>query len=158
VLRRGIMVDATTDIGRIKNVQWHCHWCSSPKVGGDWENARPYMTENCEAFIFGRTDWEYVTNTFVYPCKLGYRLIQTKNGAMNGQLCGIGADEEQRCMVVEGIQPMGLLIANGQFVAFKKSDPIAVVLNPICTGSARLVKCSIWRPSVQNVVSQIPLA
>ena len=26
VLRRGIFVDSTTDIGRIENVQWHCHW------------------------------------------------------------------------------------------------------------------------------------
>jgi len=152
-LRRGILVDTTTDIGRIENVQLHCHWWSSPKLGGDWEKVRSYMTENCEAFTFGRTDWEYVTNTFVYPCKIGYHFIQTKNGAMNGQLCGIGADEAQRCIVVDAIQPMGLLITNGQLVAFKGDDPIAVVINPTCTGSVRLVNCAFWGPSVQNVVS-----
>ncbi len=29
VLRRGIFVDACTDIGRIENVQFHCHWWSA---------------------------------------------------------------------------------------------------------------------------------
>jgi len=36
---------------------------------------------------------------------------------MNGQLSGIGADATQNAVVVEAVQPMGLLITNGQFVA-----------------------------------------
>ncbi len=31
VLRRGILVDACSDIGRIENVQFHCHWWSAPE-------------------------------------------------------------------------------------------------------------------------------
>ena len=129
VLRRGIWLDNCSDIGRIENVQWHCHWWSSPKVGGDWDKVFKYMWKNCEGFILARTDWEYVTNTFIFPVSIGYHFIATKNGAMNGQLCGIGADAANRCIVVDQIQPMGLLITNGQFVAFEGENPIEIVIS-----------------------------
>jgi hypothetical protein len=61
-------------------------------------NIHPYMWRNCEAFIFGRTDWGYVNNTFVFPVNIGYRFIQTKAAAANGQFSGIGADEAQVCV------------------------------------------------------------
>jgi hypothetical protein len=153
VLRRGIWLDSCTDIGRIENVQWHCHWWSSKKVGGDWDRVYKYMWQHCEGFVFARTDWEYVTNTFIFPVNIGYHFIATKNGTMNGQLCGIGADASNRCIVVDQIQPMGLLITNGQFVAFEGENPIEIVVSPTCTGSVRLQNCNFWGPAVQNVVS-----
>lgn len=153
VLRRGIRVDNCSDIGRIENIQFHCHWWSAEQVGGKWDPVFEYMWRNCEAFIFGRTDWEYVTNTFVFPVNIGYHFISTKNGEMNGQLCGIGSDASQRCIVVDAIQPMGLLITNGQFVAFNGADPIEVVVSPTCKGSVRLVNCAFWGPAIQNVVA-----
>jgi len=152
-LRRGIFVDACTDIGRIDNVQFHGHWWWAPEVGGDSEIVNKYMIDNCEAFIFGRTDWEYVTNTFVFPVKIGYHFIQTPTGACNGQFTGIGADYAQRCVVVDAIQFMGLLITGGQFVAFAGDNPIEVEIAPTCKGSVRLVNCAFWGPAVQNVVS-----
>ncbi len=152
VLRRGIFVDFCTDIGRIENVQFHCHWWSAPEVEGSWEPVFQYMWRNLEAFIFGRTDWEYVTNTFVFPVKTGYRFIATPHGAANGQFCGIGSDASQRCLVVESIQPMGLLITNGQFVSFTGDDPVQVVIEESSAGSVRLVNCAFWGPSNQNVV------
>ena len=112
-----------------------------------------YMWRNCEAFVLGRSDWEYVTNTFVFPAAIGYRFIKTDHGAANAQLCGIGADAAQRCVVVDDIQYMGLLITNGQFVAFTGDDPIEVVINKTCTGSVRLVNCAFWGPARQCVVS-----
>ena len=153
VLRRGIFVDACTDIGRIENVQFHGHWWWAKEVGGDSDLVNKYMIEHLEAFIFGRTDWEYVTNTFVFPVNIGYHFIQTPAGTCNGQFSGIGADWAQRCVVVDAIQFMGLLITNGQFVAFAGENPIEVVINPTCKGSVRLVNCAFWGPSVQNVVS-----
>jgi hypothetical protein len=153
VLRRGILVDACTDIGRIENVQFHCHWWSSASVGGEWAPVHEYMWKHCEAFIFGRTDWEYVTNTFVFPVNIGYRFIRTAQGACNGQLCGIGADEAQQCVVVDAIQPMGLLITNGQFVCMHGPERVEVLINKRCGGSVRLVNCAFWGPSHQNVVS-----
>ncbi len=153
VLRRGILVDGCTDIGRIDNVQFHCHWWSAPEVGGDWKPVHKFMWENCEAFILGRTDWEYVNNTFVFPVNIGYRFIGTSNGACNGQFSGIGADEAQVCVKVEQIQPMGLLISNGQFVCMHGDQRIEVLVDKTCGGSVRLVNCAFWGPARQCVVS-----
>ncbi|MCX8052799.1 MAG: glycoside hydrolase family 55 protein [Armatimonadetes bacterium] len=152
-LRRGIFVDGCTDIGRIDNVQLHGHWWWAKEVGGDADIVNKFMIDNLEAFVFGRTDWEYVTNTFVFPAKIGYRFIKTASGACNGQFCGIGSDLSQRCIVVEAIQPMGLLITNAQLVAFAGDNPVAVVIENTSNGSVRLVNCAFWGPSVQNVVS-----
>jgi hypothetical protein len=153
VLRRGILVDLCSDIGRIENVQFHCHWWSAKEVGGDWKPVHEFMWKNLEAFIFGRTDWEYVNNTFVYPVNIGYRFIATKNGAANGQFSGIGADEAQICVKVDAIQPMGLLIANGQFVCMHGDIRTEVLVEKTCTGSVRLVNCAFWGPARQCVVS-----
>jgi hypothetical protein len=152
-LRRGIFVDACSDIGRIENVQFHCHWWSAASVGGNWNAVHTFMRTNCEAFIFGRTDWEYVNNTFVYPVNIGYRFIKTAAGAANGQFSGIGSDESQVCVKVEEIQPMGLLISNGQFVCMHGETRVPVLIEKTCHGSVRLVDCSFWGPNRQCVVS-----
>jgi hypothetical protein len=143
-LRRGILVDMCSDIGRVDNVQLHCHWWSQPEVGGNWDLVFKYMWQNLEAFAFGRTDWEYVTNCFVFPTNIGYRFIATPNGACNGQFSGNGSDASQICVQVDQIQPMGLLITNGQFVSFNGDDPTGVVVGPECGGQVRLVNCNFW--------------
>jgi hypothetical protein len=153
VLRRGILVEFCVDIGRIENVQFHAHWWTEPEVGGHPTWVSEYMWKNLEAFIFGRTDWEYVNNTFVFPVKTGYHFIHTDQGEANGQFSGIGADESQVCVLVDAIQPMGLLIVNGQFVAMHGDIRTQVIVNKSCHGSVRLNNCSFWGPSHQNVVS-----
>jgi hypothetical protein len=153
VLRRGILVEYCIDIGRIENVQFHSHWWSDAEVGGVFPKVTEYMWKNLEAFTFGRTDWEYVNNTFVFPVKTGYRFIQTEHGAANGQFSGIGADESQVCVKVEAVQPMGLLIANGQFVAMHGDVRTQVIVDKTCAGSVRLVNCAFWGPAHQNVLS-----
>ncbi len=154
VLRRGLFVDSCTDIGRVDNVQFHCHWWTAPEVNGSWDPVFKYMIDHCEAFIFGRTDWEYVTNTFVFPAKVGYKFIDSKGqvpGAMNGQLSGVGADACQRCVVLEAMQPYGLLFTNGQFVAFTGEDPVQIEATETSAGNLRLVNCSFWGPAKRNI-------
>ncbi|MEW6235438.1 MAG: glycosyl hydrolase family 28-related protein [Candidatus Omnitrophota bacterium] len=152
VLRRGLYVDNCTDIGRVENVQFHCHWWSAKSIGGDWDLVYKYMYENCEAFVFGRTDWEYVTNNFVFPAKIGYRFVKTANGACNGHFTADGADACETSVLVEDIQPMGLLITGGQFVAFNGKNPVELVIAPTCAGSVRLVNCAFWGPSNHNAI------
>jgi hypothetical protein len=152
VLRRGIFVDQCTDIGRVENVQWHCHWWSSPATGGAWEPVFNYMIAHLEAFVFGRTDWEYVTNNFVFPAKVGYRFIKTDMGACNGHFTANGADACETAVLVEDIQPMGLLITGGQFVAFTGKNPVEVRIEKTCQGSVRFVNCAFWGPADHNAV------
>jgi hypothetical protein len=152
VLRRGILVDWTGDIGRIEDVQFHSHFWSSPAFGGNWDKVFAYMQQHLEAFVFGRTDWEYVTNTFVFPAKTGYRFIQTENGSCNGQFLGIGADATQVAVLVEAVQPQGLLITNGEFNSHRAGASTQIVIAEHCCGSVRFVNCGFWGPVEHNAV------
>ena len=42
------------------------------------------------AFVFARTDWEYVFNTFAFGYALGYHFIKSSTGSCNGNFLGIG--------------------------------------------------------------------
>jgi hypothetical protein len=156
VLRRGILVEGTGDIGRIENVQFHSHFWAHPAFAGDWKRVFAYMQQHLEAFSFGRTDWEYVNNTFVFPAKVGYRFRESEGGdwggACNGQFCGIGADACDTCVLVEAIQPQGLLINNGEFNAHRMGRSTQVVVEPGCSGSIRFVNCGFWGPVDHNAV------
>jgi len=152
VLRRGISVDWTGDIGRIENVQFHSHFWANAVFGGNWDKVFAFMQQNLEAFIFGRTDWEYVTNTFVFPAKIGYRFIETANGACNGQFSGIGADATATALLVESIQPQGLLITNGEFDSHLVGPATQVIIAGTARGNVRFVNCGFWGPVKHNAV------
>jgi hypothetical protein len=150
VLRRGILDDWTGDVGRIENVQFHSHFWANAAFHGDWKKVFAYMQQNLEAFIFGRTDWEYVTNTFVFPAKVGYHFIKTANGACNGQFLGIGADATATAVLVEAIQPQGLLITNGEFNSHEVGASTQVIIAPGAAGNVRFVNCGFWGPVSHN--------
>ncbi len=160
VLRRGISVESVGDIGRIENIQFHCHfWASKEATKGDFWKAFKYMQNNLEAFIIGRSDWEYMTNTFVFPAKIGYHFINTHvnpgwEGGCNGQFSGIAADASGCCIKVEGIQPMGLLITNGQFNSHLTGDSTQIIISPGCEGNVRFVNCGFWGPVKHNALIQ----
>ncbi len=141
-LRLGVMVDAIYDIGRIENVHFNPWFSMQPKLF-QWQ------MENGEAFVFGRTDWQYVLNTFVFGYKVGYRFIKSKNGVCNGNFLGIGADDCYTAMVVEDCAPMGLLITNGEFVSFHGPDPTMVEVKETNTGAVRFSNCAFWGPCEQ---------
>ena len=155
-LRRGIRVDNTRDIGRIENIHLHCVYWRKAVTNGNWDKAFGFMQTNLEAFVFGRTDWEYVNNTFVFPAKVGYRFIETPDGACNGQFAGIGADATETCVVIESLQPQGLLISNGEFNSHRVGRSTQVVVEKNCRGNIRFVNCGFWGPVEQNVVLEGP--
>jgi len=144
-LRRGIYVDRIYDIGRIENVHWNPWWSYKPIVYN-------WMKENAEAFIFERTDWHYVFNTFCFGYKIGYRFGASSGstGACNGNFLGIGADDCSISVLVEQSAPYGLLITNGEFVAMNTEDPTMVVVNETNRGNVRFVNCAFWGPCNQN--------
>ena len=141
-LRRGIWVDAIYDIGRIENVHFNPWWNSHSKV-------YQWQTENGEAFIFGRADWEYVLNTFCFGYHVGYRFVQTATGECNGNFLGIGADDCNRAILVEQSAAYGLLIANGEFTSFHGDDPTMVEVRPTHNGVVRISNSAFWGPCNQ---------
>ncbi|MBI5705921.1 MAG: hypothetical protein HZC36_02905 [Armatimonadetes bacterium] len=141
-LRRGVYVDSIYDIGRIENVHFNPWWSMQPKLF-QWQMA------NGEAFVFGRTDWQYVLNTFCFGYKVGYRFIESKNGVCNGNFLGIGADDCWTAIQIDQSAPMGLLITNGEFVSFHGPDPTMVSVGPNHSGSVRFSNCAFWGPCNQ---------
>lgn len=141
-IRRGILVDAIYDIGRIENVHFNPWWSMKPKLFR-------WQMENGEAFIFGKSDWQYVYNTFCFGYNIGYKFIRTKTGQCNGNFLGIGADDCYTALVVEQCSPYGLLITNGEFVSFHGPDPTMIKVEKTNTGSVRFVNCAFWGRSNQ---------
>ena len=141
-LRKGIFVDQCYDIGRIENVHFWPFWNGDDKAG-----AVKFNHEQGESFIFGRTDWEYVFNTFMWGYKIGYHFIETKSGATNGNFLGIGADANETSVLVEGSQPYGILITNGEFVAFIGNEPAEVRILATNNGSVQFQNCAFWGPA-----------
>lgn len=141
-LRRGVLVDNIYDIGRIENVHFNPWWSMKPKLF-QWQ------MEHGEAFIFGRSDWQYVYNTFCFGYNVGYKFIRGDRGVCNGNFLGIGADDCHTALVVEHCAPMGLLITNGEFVSFHGPDPTMIAVNETNKGSVRFVNCAFWGPCNQ---------
>jgi hypothetical protein len=163
-LRRGVVVDGCSDVGRIDNVHFHGHWWWDKELGGGSDNpdgsyglVNRYLMDNFEAFTFGRTDWEYVTNSFIFIAKTGYRFVKTDKGAASCQMVGVGADAVQTSVIVDGIVSWWtLIITNGQFASDgRDTTAVGVLINgnddPAATGPVRLVNCSILAP--RGVVS-----
>jgi len=141
-LRRGIFVDDIYDIGRIENVHFNPWWSMKPKLL-EWQQSHG------EAFVIGRSDWQYVFNTFCFGYNIGYKFIQTKAGVCNGNFLGIGADDCYTTLVVENSAPYGLLISNGEFVSFHGPDPTMVRVEATNRGSVRFSNCAFWGPCNQ---------
>ncbi|HEX3472443.1 MAG TPA: glycosyl hydrolase family 28-related protein [Silvibacterium sp.] len=141
-LRRGIWVDAIYDIGRIENVHFNPWWSSHTKV-------YHWQTQNGEAFIFGRSDWEYVLNTFCFGYRVGYKFVETSTGGCNGNFLGIGADDCNRAILVEQAAPYGLLIANGEFTSFHGDDPTMLEVGSANQGVVRISNSAFWGPCNQ---------
>jgi hypothetical protein len=141
-LHRGVVVNGIYDIGRIENVHFNPWWSMSPRL-------LQWQMENGEAFVFGRTDWQYVFNTFCYGYRTGYRFIETREGLCNGNFLGIGADDCFTAVAVDASPRFGILITNGEFVSFRGPDPTMVVVGPSHQGAVRFVNCAFWGPCNQ---------
>eukprot|EP00052_Salpingoeca_macrocollata_P018050 m.147901 g.147901 ORF g.147901 m.147901 type:complete len:467 (-) comp20583_c0_seq5:166-1566(-) len=145
----GIFVDETYDIGRIEDVHFN-PWYSNDLSYVEWQ-----MTHG-RAFVFGRSDWEYVFNTFAFGYAVGYHFVQTPTGEMNGNFLGLGADYACNASVlVDASQPAGLLITNGEFTSFHNkdfapkstADSTQVVVSATNTGPVQFVNTAFWGPS-----------
>ena len=155
VLRRGIFIDGCFDVGRIEDIQFHGNWWWMPTAKGNSLIVNKYMIDNLEGFIFGKTDSEFVTNTFVFPAKIGYHFIATEKGVCYGQFSGISADWAQKCIVVDAVHGLGIVITNGMFASLAQDsiEPTQVVINKTNVGSVRFENCMFWGESINNVLS-----
>jgi len=138
-LHIGVFVDEIYDIGRIENVHWNPWWSMS-------KDLYQWQMDNGVGFVFGKTDWHYVLNTFCFGYHVGYKFIKTKGGATNGNFVGIGADDCQTSLLVEDSAKYGILITNGEFVSFHGPDPTMIRVEKTNSGTVRFTNCAYWGP------------
>lgn len=149
-INTGIYVDETYDIGRVEDVHWN-PWYASDVTFMSWQLLHG------RAFVFARTDWEYVLNTFAFGYAIGYHFIASKEGSCNGNFLGIGADMAANASVqVDASDPMGILITNGEFTAFvdpqfgtQYADSTQVVITAANKGAVSFSNSAFWGPANQ---------
>jgi hypothetical protein len=149
-LHIGLYVDQCYDVGRIENVHF---WPFIAFAGGVWEQyevlVHEYLIKEATAFVFGRTDWEYVFNTFCWGYRVGYHFIETEHGCCNGNFQGIGADATNIGVLVDRVTAHtgGLLISNAELVAMFGEETAALQVNETNDGTISLTNCGVWGPS-----------
>ncbi|MCX6377276.1 MAG: glycosyl hydrolase family 28-related protein, partial [Armatimonadetes bacterium] len=115
-LYKGLYVDMCIDIGRIENVHFWPFWTAAD---ADSPVAK-FMLEKGEAFIFGRSDWEYVSNSFAISYKVGIKFVRGRAdgpfaGGGNYLLTQSGADCCDMAVLVEETQGhSGVSFSNSQ--------------------------------------------
>jgi len=141
---RGLYIDNCCDIGRVEN----CHFWPYGVIYNPDDPYCMWVNTNGVAFEFGRTDWQYVINTFCFGYGVGYKFSKTSNGTCNGNFVGIGADCCRRPVLVEDSQFPGLLITNGEFVGrWASGDSVGLeIADSAGEGKVSLVNCSFWGP------------
>lgn len=149
-LRIGVHLDRCTDIGRVENVHfnpnsWTRAGMPTSPTGADGQKLVDYLQAHCVAFEIGRSDWEFMFNTFSWGCHIGYRFFRSEAGPTNGNFLGIAADWAVIPLLVEETQEPGLLITNGEFVGSPEAPAVVKVLSSH-TGVLQLSNCSFWGP------------
>ncbi|MHB1000981.1 MAG: glycosyl hydrolase family 28-related protein [Armatimonadota bacterium] len=147
-LKVGVFIDRCTDIGRLENVHFNPHYWgrAESKELPDWNKLIAYLFDNTTAFDIGRTDWEYILNTFSFGCKVGFRFFESKHGSANGNFLGNGVDWSRTAILVEQTQAPGLLFTNGEFVGPDDSEAM-IDVKASNTGILQLTNCSFWGPA-----------
>lgn len=128
-LSKGIFVDKCFDVGRIEDVHLWPFWDTS---------LEKWMQANSTAFIFGRTDWEYVGNCFCIWYKVGFHFTKFADGPGNVILNTSGSDIGPTAVLVDDCQAhAGIVFTNCQFMAH-------IEVKATNTGPVKFNNCGFW--------------
>jgi hypothetical protein len=139
-LRTGIYIDQCTDIGRIENVHFNPNFWTRMALkpaypGGD---IKAYLEKNLVGFKIGKTDWEFISNSFVIFPKIGFHFNDFGHGPGNAVITQSGGDICPVAVRVDRTQNhAGVQFANGQFMS-------TLEVGPENQGPVKLVNCGFW--------------
>lgn len=139
-LKIGIYIDQCTDIGRIENVHFNPNFWTRMALkpafpGGD---IKAYLEKNLVGFKIGKTDWEFISNSFVIFPRIGFHFDDFGHGPGNAVITQSGSDICPVAVQVDRSQPhAGVQIANGQFMA-------TLEIGRKNRGPVKLANCGFW--------------
>jgi hypothetical protein len=120
-LNIGVYVDRCTDIGRLENIHFNPNFWTRMALEPGFPRAtsiKAYLEENLVGFKIGKTDWEYITNSFVIFPKIGFHFDDFGYGPGNAVVTQSGSDICPVAVRVDRVQPhAGVQFVNGQFMA-----------------------------------------
>ena len=141
-LKIGVYIDQCTDIGRIENVHFNPNFWTrmalKPKYPGQHGRLYAHLQENLIGFKIGKTDWEYITNSFVIHPRIGFHFDDFGHGTGNAVITQSGADITPMAVRVDRVQGhAGVQFVNGQFMA-------GIEVQETNTGPVKFTACGFW--------------
>jgi hypothetical protein len=139
-LKTGVYIDQCTDIGRVENVHFNPNFWTRMALpprypGGD---IKAYLEKNLIGFKIGKTDWEFVSNSFVIFPKIGFHFDDFGHGTGNAVVTQSGSDIGPVAVRVDRSQNhAGVQFVNGQFMA-------TLEVGPNNQGPVKLANCGFW--------------
>jgi hypothetical protein len=139
-LKIGIYIDQCSDIGRIENVHFNPNFWTrmafKPSFpGGD---IKAWLEKNLVGFKIGRTDWEFISNSFVIFPRIGFHFDDFGHGPGNAVVTQSGSDICPVAVRVDRSQPhAGVQFANAQFMS-------TLEIGPQNRGPVKLANCGFW--------------
>ena len=141
-LNIGVYIDRCTDIGRLENVHFNPNFWArmSPDLGDPVTRPgfKEYLEANLIGFKIGKTDWEYITNSFVIFPKIGFHFDDFGYGPGNAVVTQSGSDICPVAVRVDRSQShAGVQFVNGQFMA-------TVEIGEANEGPVKFANCGFW--------------
>ncbi|MCL5270092.1 MAG: glycoside hydrolase family 55 protein, partial [bacterium] len=140
-LEQGILIDSTTDIGRLENVRFSPnYWCESGLPGAPAGEARARLErrllERATGIVMGRSDWQYFTDVQIDGYRVGLRITRgemaktTPMGTSNAQLFNVYIDRCRTALLVEETNHIGLAVTRCRFGAAALPGALALRTGP----------------------------
>ena len=139
-LKIGVYIDQCTDIGRIENVHFNPNFWTrmALKPGFPGGDIKAWLENNLVGFKIGKTDWEFISNSFVIFPRIGFHFDDFGHGPGNAVITQSGSDICPVAVRVDRSQPhAGVQFANGQFMS-------TLEIGPKNRGPVKLANCGFW--------------
>jgi hypothetical protein len=139
-LKTGVYIDQCSDIGRIENVHFNPNFWVRMKLKPEFPKAdiKAYLEKNLVGFKIGRTDWEYISNSFVILPLIGFHFDDFGHGPGNAVITQSGSDICTMAVRVDRTQPhAGVQFVNGQFMS-------TIYVGEKNQGPVKLTNCGFW--------------
>ena len=94
-LKTGVYIDQCTDIGRIENVHFKPNFWTrmALKPGFPGGDLKAWLEKNLVGFKIGKTDWEFISNSFVIFPRIGFHFDDFGHGPGNAVITQSGTRE-----------------------------------------------------------------
>lgn len=153
-LKIGLYIDQCTDIGRVENVHFNPNFWTRMQLAPGFPpdgDIKAYLEKNLVGFKIGKTDWEYISNSFVIFPLIGFHFDDFGHGPGNAVITQSGADICPVAVRVDRTQPhAGVQFVNSQFMS-------TVVVGPENHGPVKLTNCGFWpvAPETQEQIVKL---